>query len=253
MEFIKKIKYYFLGNLLRVISIPFCQYEIDPKNASTIFGSRFNNGWNHMIETLKEYDNNPSINYKNTSLYSFLKYFKPISISELTVSDDKIKLPIFKFPWGAINKKIENQNKDPTKSRFCGPSSDEFIKKEFRDIINLYIKLKIEGYQPYRYPNSFIIGTWLTNIHGDSVFMVLGGNHRMAIFAHLGYKKIKVRTQSSLIRKVNEKGISSWLLVKQKQCSEIHAKEVFDIFFTENGKHLHEIIEKQKLLSSKGV
>ena len=46
---------------------------------------------------------------------------------------------------------------------------------------------------------------------------------------------------------MKEKEINSWLLVKKGQCSKDHAKEIFDIFFIENGKHLYNITKKQKL------
>ena len=244
MEFLKKIKYYLAGNLSRIISAPFFQYEIDPKDACTIFGSRFNNGWNHIVETLREYDDNPHINYKETSLYAFLKFFKIKSISDFTddIVVDKIK--IFNFPWGSSHKKLNLDNKSVLNSRFCGPSTDDFIKKEFFDILNLYNKLKIDGYKPYKYPNSFIIGTWLTNEENNSVFMVFGGNHRMAILSHLGFKKIQVRTHKMLIRKVNEKKINFWPSVKKNKYSKKHAKKIFDIFFEENGEHIKKIIYK---------
>lgn len=247
MEFLSKLKYYFLGNPIRFITAPLFQYEIEIKYACTIFGSRFSGGWNHIIETLKEYDNNPNINYRDTSLYSFLKFFKPESVTDLIGCNDQNKLPFFMFPWGKINKNLNIEKKSILNSRFCGPSHDEFIEKEFFGIINLYDKLRIEGYKPYKYPNSFIIGTWLTNRLNDSVFMVLGGNHRMAIFSHLGLKRIKVRTHSMLIRKVNEKEINMWTLVKNDTCSKIYANKVFNSFFNENGKHLNEIINKAKL------
>ena len=230
MKFFKKIKFYFVGNLTRFISAYFFQYEIDPKDACTIFGSRFSNGWHHIVETLKEFDDNPQINYKDTSLYVFLKSSKIKSISDLTDEIVENKIKIFNFPWGKANIKLNIDNKNILNSRFCGPSTDHFIKNEFDNIISLYNKFKIDGYKPYRYPNSFIIGTWLTNSANDSVFMVFGGNHRMAILSHLGLKKIKVRTHKTLIRKVNEKRINLWPSVKNTECSKSHAKK-YSTFF----------------------
>lgn len=244
MELFKMIKFYTLGNLVRLLTSPFFQYEINPKDASTIFGSKFEGGWNHIIETLKEYDKNPNIDFKDTTLYYFLKYFKPKSISDLVDHNTKNKLKMFCFPWGKANKKLGKKNIQ--NSRFCGPSSDDFIESEFKNIINLYLKLKKNGYKPYTYPNSHIIGTWLINKQGNSVFLVLGGNHRTAVLSHLGLKKIKVRTNRLLIRKVYEKEICNWIPVKEKKCSKIHAKKVFDFFFNQNGKHIQSIIKKAK-------
>jgi len=248
MELLKKIKYYFLGNFIRSITAPFYQYEIDPKDACTIFGSRFGNGWNHIIETLKEYDNNPNIDYKDTSLYDFLKYFKPESISDLTNNHYENKIEMFYFPWGSPYKKSNLKRKIILQSRFCGPSTDEFIKKEFDDIIYLYKKLKHEGYKPHIYPNSFIIGTWLVSEDKESVFIVFGGNHRMAILSHIGLKKIKVRTHKMLIRKVYQSQLQSWPLVINNECSIEHAKNIFNFFFQKRGFHLKEILNNKKLI-----
>ena len=245
MVLLKKIKYYLLGNFIRSITAPFYQYEIDPKDACTIFGSRFSNGWNHIIETLKEYDNNPNIDYKDTSLYDFLKYFKPEDLSDFINFKSKNKSPIFIFPWGSVNKKFESNEKDLLKSRFCGPSSDEFIKKEFDDIIYLYKKLKHEGYKPQIYPNSFIIGTWLISESKASVFIVLGGNHRMAILSHIGLNKIKVRTHKMLIRKVYLSQLQSWPFIVNNKFSIENAKNIFDVFLNKRGFHLKQIINKK--------
>ena len=244
MDVLLKFRYYFLGNVGRFISAPFVQYEISPEEACTILGCRFGNGWHHIVETLKEYDSNPQIHYKDTSVYSFLKTHEIASISDLIDDATGKKIQMFNFPWGKANKKLDLGNKNIWNSRFCGPSTDAFIQNEFNEIINLYNSLKSEGYKPYKYPNSFIIGTWLTNISNDSVFMVLGGNHRMAILSHLGYRKIRVRTHKSLIRRVTQKEIDSWPLVREGICSSAYALKIFNIYFEQNGKHVQKILKK---------
>ena len=55
-------------------------------------------------------------------------------------------------------------------------------------------------------------------------------NHRIAILAHLGFKKIDVRTLKG-VRKVKEKDLEKWPNVINGLCSEKEAKEIFDYFF----------------------
>ena len=66
----------------------------------------------HIIKTLRQYDLNPSICYKDTAMYEYLKYFQPKSISELinNVSQEEY-LPLFVYPWGTFQKiKIQSKN-----------------------------------------------------------------------------------------------------------------------------------------------
>ena len=58
------------------------------------------------------------------------------------------------------------------KFRFCGPSTDIFIKKEFARTISLYKDIKKMVYST-TYPHSFIGGTWLESKNGDRVFVVM--------------------------------------------------------------------------------
>ena len=236
----KKI-YWWIGNIYRFFTLPFFQKKISFNKTSTIFGSSFNkeSGWNHIIETLKEYDLNPNIHYKETSMYFYLKNFKPRSISELINSNNKNYLPIFTYPWGTFKKGEIISSKDQTLSRFCGPSSDLFIEEEFQRTILLYKKLKKEGYRPWFNFNRHIGGTFLIDKYGKRCFIVLQGNHRMAIFSHLSkYKTISVRNVKGYDRKIFEKNIINWPLVKMKKCSKEDAINIFKLFFRENGNHL---------------
>lgn len=242
MKLFYKIKFY-IGNIFRFLATPFFEYTIHPKDACTIFGARFHSGWHHIIETLKQYDENHKINYKDTIMYSFLSNFIYKSFTDFINEPNEKKLEPFMFPWGPINIGLDINKKSLSKSRFCGPSTNEFIKDEFERTIKLYEKIKDEGYKPYSFGNSFIIGTWLISNENKSVFMVLGGNHRMAILSHLGFKKVKVRTSKKLFKKIKEEEINSWHLVKSQICSFNHAKKVFNLFFKENGNHLKKIIK----------
>ena len=153
--------HFYGGNVHRLLTTPKCQLIIDIKEACTLFGSSFAvEGWNHLRSTLHEYDLNNYVSYRHTSLYLFLKYFKPASVCELVEveASEVCNLPLFVYPWGSFNIGNATLAKDPLSSRFCGPSTDEFIKCEFERTITLYEKMKISGYQPWLFGNSFIGG-----------------------------------------------------------------------------------------------
>tara|TARA_B110000438_G_C15758156_1_gene626079 strand:+ start:181 stop:942 length:762 start_codon:yes stop_codon:yes gene_type:complete len=243
-----KIFYWWVGNIYRFLTIPFFQRKIFINEISTIFGSSFDkeNGWNHIVETLKEYDLNPEISYRKTSMYFYLKYFTPKSILDLTDNAES-SLLIFQYPWGTFKKGELSSNKDAYFSRFCGPSSDTFIEEEFNRVILLYKKLKKSGYRPWNNYNRHIGGTFLVDKNNKKRFIVLQGNHRVAIFSHLGcFKKISVRNVKGFHQKICEVNFLNWLLVKKNECNHQDAINVFKLFFRENGHHILDYINNNK-------
>ena len=174
-------------------------------------------------------------------MYRFLKNFKPTSISHFVNSDDS--LPIFTYPWGTFKKNESKTTKKRESSRFCGPSTDEFIKEEFNRTIKLYDKIRKEGYKPWSNYNRHIGGTFLIKKNGLKKFIVLQGNHRMAILSHLGYSEsISIRNIKGYKFKIFEKNLKDWPLVKINECTEKHALEIFNLYFKENGSHIEKML-----------
>ena len=234
--------HYKLGNLYRSANKKWMQYSISPEIATNIFGARFGkNGWHHITKTFEEIDSFHNIDIKETSLYRYLKNFCPKSISDLVGITDEEPLPLFIYPWGSFSKDY-NLNKSAKKSRFCGPSTDIFIKKEFARTISLYKDIKNNGYTPTTYPHSFIGGTWLESNNGDRLFVVMHGNHRMSVLSNLNYKSIEVRTIPNSKRIIKEKEIQNWLLVRNNKCSEENARKIFKYFFENKGDHIRDLI-----------
>ena len=230
---------YTIGNCIRILNRPWMQSRISPQDATTIFGCTFgDDGWNHIRRTLQEIDNDPSISPLDTTLWQFLENFCPTSISILAGVTDEEPLPLFVYPWGTFNGGREFSDKDPWTSRFCGPSSKKFISDELTRTIQLYAQMRETGYQPTRYPNSYIVGTWLVAADGRRKFVVMQGNHRMGVLAHLKTTSVAVRTSKIALRTVREAELKRWPLVASGRCSPNHAKKVFDFFFEHTGWHV---------------
>lgn len=237
---------YRLGNVLRTINSPWLQKKFKIDDISNIFASSFgSNGWHPIVKTLEEFDLNSSISVDKTSLWKYHKNFLPKSISTLINKEINAALPTFIYPWGSFNDGSSISEKNQKLSRFCGPSSDQFINDEFKRIIALYKNLKISGYTPRKYPHSYIGGTILIKNNGQTRFIVMQGNHRTAIFAHLGYKNLDVRLIPNALNYVREKDLSKWIMVKNASCSENDAKKIFNLFFEENGGHIFNLINSQ--------
>lgn len=235
----RRLRFY-VGNGVRLVTAPWRQRYVAPAEASTIFGCSFGSpGWHHLRETLKEYDSNPRIRYSDTSLYRFLTHFQPPSICDLLPQPAvESPLPLFLYPWGTFRQGELVSAKNPWMSRFCGPSSEKFISDEFDRTIQLYHEVRRVGYRPWQFGNTFIGGTFLRSSDGASRFVVLQGNHRMAILAHLGEQRVAVRNISGYLSEVREHDCLRWPLVANNQCSKDYALRIFRLFFTENGDHV---------------
>lgn len=238
VKILKKIfkrMYFWIGNLYRFITAIFFQRLVNFNQCRTIFGVSFDNKnpTHHIILTLKQYDANPNINYKDTAMYEHLKNFQPKSISQFVKNTPtKDYLPLFIYPWGTFQKNKNFTKKSAESSRFCGPSTDEFIENEFKSTISLYHKLKKEGYRPWRNFNRHIGGTFLINKNNRKSFVVTQGNHRMAILSHINKnQKISVRNVPGFKYSIRKSELSNWFLVKNQKCTPKHAEDIFNLFF----------------------
>jgi hypothetical protein len=238
---------HYIGNVWRFIKTPWQQRIISISEATSIFACSFDRtGWNHIVQTLEAYDVCPDIPLHETQLYNFLMKFCPRNIIDLSGGNRKhSNIPLFTYPWGTMFLSEGSIEKDAWRSRFCGPSTDEFIEEEYKRIIALYEHMKKTGYQPWAMNNGFIGGTFLINRHGQRRFVVLQGNHRMAIMAHLGVKRIAVRSITGYLQRVEEEDISNWALVKKGMFSEDEALMIFRIFFKENGFHIKAWLDEE--------
>lgn len=100
------------------------------------------------------------------------------------------------------------------------------------------MRLREQGYRPWAYGNSFIEGVFLYRRNGERRFVVLQGNHRLAILAHLGARSVQVRSAPGHLASVRERDLERWPLVLSGLCDRGSAQRIFDLYFTEDGAHV---------------
>ena len=194
-----------------------------------------------MIEQLKEFDKGKKLEIKDSILYKFHERYLPKDMSNLPTSagfDVSFKPGLSIYPWGSFNERKSMTGgtvKDAYRTRFYGPSSFELIKKDFHNLLNLYEYMKVHGYRPWYFKNAFIGGTFLEREDGEKKFVVLQGNHRTAILAHLGYEQVRTRYLRGYYTCIREKDLNDWFYVKSGQCSIDDARVYFNTFFKLNG------------------
>jgi hypothetical protein len=200
------------------------------------------NGWNYLIEQLKQFDHGHEPEVADSILYKFHQCYQPADMSDVPVSAGfhvAFKPALSIYPWGSFDIEQSMRGgaaKDALTSRFYGPSSLALVQKDLSNLGNLYKSIRTHGYRPGYFRNAFIGGVFLEKADGQRKFVVLQGNHRTAILAHLGYESTRTRYLRGYYKCINEKDIADWFYVKSKVCSEQDAKAYFDSFFVLNGR-----------------
>ena len=198
-------------------------------------------GWNYLIEQLKQFDRNPDVEAKDSVLYRFHQRYQPEDMSDLPVSagsDVTFKPSLSIYPWGSFDirkSKSGGTVKNAHRTRFYGPSSFTLVEKDFFNLLSLYEYMKVHGYRPWYFRNAFIGGVFLERRDGEKRFVVLQGNHRTAVLAHLGHKQILTRYLKGYYQCVSEKDINEWFYVKSGECNIEDAAAYISSFFKLNG------------------
>ena len=230
----------------RVLTAPWRQRTIDLDIATTIFGCSFGRaGWNHLVEFLREYDARSGLRWDDSILHRYHKNFHPASVCDLLnlPLPDACEIPLFTYPWGTFVLNQPDRHRQVERSRFCGPSTDEFIEAEHHRTIRLYQQMRRNGYTPWRYGCSFINGSFLVDRAGETRFVVMQGNHRLAALAALGVRRVRVRTEPQLLlTQVDEREVDQWPLVRSGKCSRWAALAIFRLYFEENGEHVRRCV-----------
>ncbi|MHC4677071.1 MAG: hypothetical protein ACYTEK_00075 [Planctomycetota bacterium] len=199
------------------------------------------NGWNYLIEQLKRFDDSPDAEVKDSVLYRFHQSYRPEGMSDLPVSagiEVAFKPGLSIYPWGSFDmekSKSGGKARNAHDTRFYGPSSFTLIEKDLSNLLNLYEYMKRYGYRPWHFRNAFIGGVFLERTNGQRKFVILQGNHRTAILAHLGQEKILTRYLKGHYRCIREQDINEWFYVKSGECSIEDAVAYISSFFKLDG------------------
>ena len=156
------------------------RFTVDIKKVRTPFGEPFNKE-NHWVKTLEEYDAGLR-DFRKSSLMKFHMGFRPSNIFDvMPMNEIRSGIILGEYPWGRWSRKSTPE--EWFESTHCGPSSESNVEKEWNRFIDLYKKICREGLQLEKYGHP--LGTFLIDDDGSRFFIVLGGNHRMAIISHL--------------------------------------------------------------------
>ncbi len=209
-------------------------------------------GWNPFIETLKEFENNPKLEYKNSVLHDFYTGWTPKSAREAIIDfSDSPDIfasyhPLFLFlsPWTSLTySEVEADvlwwnNKDNREHgcshfnfpddgwTFTGPVRLEKGMLEFNRTVCLYKKIRTEGYDRSKGG----IGVTILKRGNDYRYLVGGGGyHRAIVMAALGFETFPARFHRNSIVDINDVG--DWPHIRSGLWTEKQALNYVDHLF----------------------
>ena len=203
---------------------------IDIQKTRNVFSNRFSLNDHHLLKTIDQFVRNENIKLEETELFKYHNEFKPINQTYALGLQDQCQcsLEVFCNPWGYSN--LSSKSKNVLHSQFCGPSSYDLIETEFKKIINLYISIKVKGFN-YSSRNGVLGGYYLHSLKKQKVFIVTQGNHRISVLKYLGYNYVPIYTMIGHLEHVHESKSNTWSEVAKGKCSHSDALTIFRCYF----------------------
>ena len=206
-------------------------------------------GWHPFVQTLKQYQENPELRYRDSVLFEFYSKHQPKSLLEAffgtpdAVADDlsslaELAIPQYEpfFPWDPKKPTAKGEKGlgSAHGHQGFGPVSDDKGELELRRLTQTYDSIKASGYQPSHGHDGDIRG-YLLKTDDDYRFIVRQGLHRAAVLSAMNYTHIRVRFFDPYPRAIFEHELSNWPQVKNGVMTQKAAECIFSMFFQENG------------------
>lgn len=181
--------------------------------------------------------------YGAKSLISYYDKHQPNTIFEkhfITNNKD------FKLPWLHESNNKSNMGEHGLDIKHghsaYGPVSNKKLKLEMERLDYCLESIKHNGYvvknKTTGRVNDMPRGYFMVSNKGDWIFRIVGGKHRVAAMAHLGWRNIPVRMQPNYPRCIFENDIENWPGVKSNRCTIEEAKEIFNSYFRDSEQKL---------------
>jgi hypothetical protein len=206
---------------------------------------------NPFVETLIDYSAKKS-HYSGSKLENYYKHFCPSSMKIVLDSNNPIlekyhpmatvmpwstSTPEEKFLRACVDVNAPNILSNEAQKlgltaekdygwQYFGPVSEELGKAEYTRLISVYETILKNDYKPERY--GYIHGQFL--IHDQKwVWVNIGGKHRFATLAALGFTAIPIalRSRSSALY-INRSDVDYWPNVKNGLFTKADALNIFD-------------------------
>ena len=210
-------------------------------------------GWHPFVQTLRQYQENPELCYRESVLYEFYRKHQPKSLLEAFFGTPaapptevsaglsslaELAIPQYEpfFPWDPKKPTAKGEKglDSAHGHQGFGPVSDDKGQLELLRLTRTYDSIKTNGYQPGHGHDGDIRG-YLLKADGDYRFVIRQGLHRAAVLSAMNYTHIRVRFFDPYPRAIFKAELPNWPQVKRGVMSEEAAERIFMMFFKENG------------------
>lgn len=214
-------------------------FYVDVKDIINPLGMAFSKGANHpFTEAMIEYEHNNALDPSHSTMNHFYKTFCPSSLGDAifkgtlqahrlyNISPKTYQVPWLKtMPMGGFGDDLD----ETQGSHFLGPVSPLFLTREYNRLTAIYDSIKAHGFD-VDIQTDTIRGYFLLS-EGNYKFVIVGGNHRVAVLNALGVEKIPVELHPNRPALVSRDEAKDWPLVQAQTFSLQGAMLVFDSIF----------------------
>jgi len=211
--------------------------HISPKDCVHYCGFRYGtsrfNPYQNYIEGLVRGEDSKTVRQR---FVEFLRHYRPEHFGEALGVNLSRKYPLWLYPWGRRSgsggwHSMPEECPDVLTHFSRQGISNKKIEIEFRWLETALTSIQTYGFRPERF-NSFILARKLERVGGDSVYLILDGNHRISVLGTLGIAELPVRYLQ--ISTVYEADIEKWPYVRNGTYTREDARLVFQGYFHGN-------------------
>ncbi len=200
-------------------------------------GFRYSRGELNPYETYaRALARNEPVAQARTAFVEFLQHYRPRHFGEALGLDLQRNYPLWLYPW-------TRRSVQPGWYDVPGDCPDVLtyfselgisrrrIGLEFGWMENAFASIRQHGYQPARFRSVIRARKFLAE-DGTAAYLILDGNHRLAVLAALGVERITLRHLPSAT--VRRSDLPRWPRVRDGTYLPEDASKVFAVYFTGN-------------------
>jgi hypothetical protein len=207
-------------------------------------------GWHPFVQTLKEYAENPNLCYEESTLAKLYRQYCPANVQSVLL--DHINIPVKPFcdwppiyeliSWvwtlspSGVQKRLSKKISNSSSSGWIlyGPHSEDYARKEFKRLIEVYESVKESGYQSDLSGMDPVNGYFLKD-GNYTRFVLLQGNHRVSALKALGYKHVDVLIRQGHPAVVDRDDLHRWTETGGGIYSSFLTEQLFQSLLTQSG------------------
>lgn len=205
-------------------------------------------GWHPSIAALRQKIDDPTLGYRDTTLYEFYRRFQPETVHDVLL--DGIDIPrrtLASWPsvdslidlWAATEGQVRTSQREIAYrkvlpySQYRGPTPEEYGANHLADCLRVYEGLTEYGYEPSVGGERQVTGYFLTRAD-DYRFVIGHGNHRVPAMSVFGLTALKVTLRRTHLPVVAEERLDRWTSERGGLLESGEAHAVFDRFFDDD-------------------